>query len=407
MTLTNQDEQQLCELISAAKEQVQTKYGIELTGQYSVDVSKSLEENRAFILQTIKLERDKKIADKPKVAEVKVEKVVKKPVSATTNPSRKEQDLIEAQKQKEELQRLKAEEEKTIAEWKSQFNPTMIIKSPAYFEMEKYIEMVCANLSNFCIISGAGGLAKTWSSQAILKNKGVDYAYLNSFTSPLELYNFFYDNKGRVILIDDCEGIWENKSIISILKNATELNGKRTISWNSSTSKLEGRSSTTPFEGRIILLTNQLPNQEKNPHVQALLSRAFFCKLKFNHTEKIDVLREVSKKDYIGISAEERKTIMEFIERNTSEATKDLSIRSLIKCYHFYLFGREMKDTNLWKDLSMRVLQADPRKEKVLELIKTGNPVKDQEEEYCRLTGHSRADFYRIRQELLGKKSER
>ena len=44
-------------------------------------------------------------------------------------------------------------------------------RGSTYFEMEKYIEMICDGYSNFCVVSSEGGLAKTWSSQAILKKK--------------------------------------------------------------------------------------------------------------------------------------------------------------------------------------------------------------------------------------------
>lgn len=304
--------------------------------------------------------------------------------------------IEEALSAQENLQRMKDEEDRIINEWKQQFSPSMIIKSPAYFEMEKYIEMVCEGYSNFCIVCSRGGFAKTWSSQAILRKKEIDYSYLNSFTSPLELYNFLYDNsKDKIILIDDTEGVWDNKPVISILKNATELNGKRIISWNSTTSKLGGRMNTTEFSSRIILLANQLPNAEKNPHIEALINRSFLCNLKFSYKEKIDIIGEVSKKEYQNLTNEVRNRVFEFIKRNTNEATKDLSIRTLIKCYHFYQFNKE-----LWKELGIKILRTDRRKEVVWELMNSPKPVKDQEAEYYIKTGHSRADFYRIKAEL-------
>jgi len=275
----------------------------------------------------------------------------------------------------------------------------MVIKSPAYFEMEKYIEMVCGKLSNFCVIHSEGGLGKTYSSQVILKGKNIDYAYLNSFTSPLELYNFLYDNaEGKVILIDDTEGIWDNKSIISILKNATELSGNRVISWNSTTSKLEGRNNTCPFNSGIILLTNQLPNAEKNPHIQALLSRSFLAKLNFTYEEKLDIIKEVSKTEYKDLKEEQRKEVFDFIKENTSPATRNLSIRTLIKMYHFYLFDK----TN-WKELagSMLFKGISEKRKLVYELVRSGKTIKQQIAEYTQDSGFSRMDYFRIKKELF------
>ena len=321
-------------------------------------------------------------------------------VSVKEDKKKAEQERATAEK--ERIAKMKEEEEKTIALWKQQFNPEMVIKSPAYFEMEKYIEMVSEGYSNFCVVVSEGGLAKTWTSQAILKKKGKEYAYLNSFTTPLELYNFLFDNRGnKIILIDDCEGIWDSKSIVSILKNATELNGTRTISWNSTTDKLDGRANTCRFESRIILLTNEIPDSEKSPHLQALINRAFVCRLNFSFREKLDVIREVSKKEYQSLTPEERVEVFSFLERNSNEATQDLSIRTLIKCYQFYMF-----DKAIWKELALRILKANPRKEILLELMKSGKPIKEQERIYYERTGYSRADYFRTKQELIPKRAE-
>lgn len=389
--LSEKDEQYLTQLVIKAKQKVKNDYDVDIKREVIIDTEKTLEQNRALIIQSIIKEKEQKLKAK---GESPIKKAV---IKSSTSIDKKKEAEEEAKAEAEELKKIKEQEAKAISDWKKQFNPDMIIKSPAYFEMEKYIEMVCDGLSNFCIIHSQGGLAKTWSSQAILKKKKQDYAYLNSFTSPLELYNFLYDNsQGKVILIDDCEGIWDNKSIISILKNATELNGQRTISWNSTTSKLGDRTNTCSFDSRIILLTNQLPNIEKNRHIEALLSRAFLCRLNFSHQEKIDIIREVSKRDYQKLTAEERKKIFDFIQRNTNEATKDLSIRTLIKCYHFYLF-----DKQIWEELGTRILKADPHREIVYKLMQSGTAVKEQEQEYHNKTGRSRADFYRVKQEVM------
>ena len=89
------------------------------------------------------------------------------------------------------------------------------------------------------------------------------------------------------------------------------------------------------------------------------------------------------------------------MERNSNEATQDLSIRTLIKCYQFYMFDRV-----IWKELALRILKANPRKEIVLELTKSGKSSKEQEQIYYERTGYSRADYYRVKQELLPKQCQ-
>lgn len=383
--LNQKNEGYLAGLVVRAKEKCKQKYNIEIESPIIIDIDKTLAENRAIIIQTIQTERDSKLRSKSLDIQTSI-----KP--KTPNSKNKE---LEEEKYKLKMETQRLEEERKVKVWKEQFKPTMILKSQAYFEMEKYIEMVCQGISNFCIIQSRGGFSKTFSTQTILKSQNVDYAYLNSFTSPLQLYNFLYDNSnGKVILIDDCQGLWSASSL-NLLKNGTELGGKRIICWNSTTNKLEERDSKCLFNSRIILLTNKIPDPEKNADVQALLGRAFVCKLRFEYKEKLEIIQEVSLKAYKGISDKERAEVYEFLKRNTNEATKDLSIRTLIKCYKFYIFNK-----NSWRDLALMMLKVDKSKEIMVGLMNSGESVKDQEQLFKIRTGQSRATFFRIRKEI-------
>lgn len=412
--LSDQDKTALIQLINKAKEKCQTDYGIDITTQFSVDLNKSLDENKAIIIQQIKSEKELKMKSNPVLAVPKQEVKAKEPdvpkkekAEKPKSPSNKElkqqQDLAQAKLEAEHLQKMREEEQKVIDNWKTQFKPDLIINSPAYWEMTKHLEMVIKGVSNFSVIAGSGGTAKTYSSHAILNKMSVKYAYYNSYTTAVSFYNFLYDHsQNEIILIDDCEGIWEDKAIVNLLKNATELDGERTISWNTTTSKLEDRANTCKFTSRIILLTNELPSPDRNPHIQALMNRAFVCKLKFSHTELLDVINEVRQKPYHQLPDEVRAEIFEFIKTNTNELNKDLSIRTLIKCYKFYEF-----DTTLWKDLAAKMLKVDPRKLLVYQLMQSGISVKDQENMFEQKTsvmgikGGSRAEFYRIKKEII------
>lgn len=404
MSLTQQDEQYLSALVMKAKQKVLQDYGLELDlNNVKVDTARTLEENKATIIQLIKTERDNKLKEKPEVTK----KAVTLPKTTATKAvkiDKQQQELEKAKAEKARIEQQQKEETEIIQKWKQQFNPNMIIKSPAYYTMEKYIEMVCSKHINFCIIQSDGGLAKTWSSNAILQQKSNKYATYNSFTSPLEFYNFLYDNSDDVdILIDDCEGIWDSKAIISLLKNATELDGNRVISWNSTTSKLEGRNTKKVFTSRIILLTNVLPSKEKNSHIGALLSRALVERLNFSYQEKLDVILEVSKREYKSMTGEERQEVFEFLKRHSSPTT-ELSIRTLIKLYKFHLFAKEQGNKELFCKLGVGILKAPEHKEIVYQLVtKAEKSVKDQIEEYVAKTGRSRADFFRVKDELFPK----
>ena len=117
--MNEKDNEYLVTLTKTAQAKIKEKYDLDVK-KPKIDPNKTLEENKAFIIQAIKNERDLKLKDKPKVATS---------VTSRTSKEQKEKEArAKAKIEQEAIQKMKVEEEKTINEWKKQFNPSMIVK---------------------------------------------------------------------------------------------------------------------------------------------------------------------------------------------------------------------------------------------------------------------------------------
>ena len=104
-----------------------------------------------------------------------------------------------------------------------------------------------------------------------IKKEKRDFVYLNTYTTPLALYKYLYDNKDKLIVLDDVMGLFNNEKTLALLKSALwEVDGKRLITMNTTSRLLEGYPLIFEFKGQVIFLSNRI---KENEHITALLSR--------------------------------------------------------------------------------------------------------------------------------------
>lgn len=303
----------------------------------------------------------------------------------------------------EKIKETKIQEESLIESWKKNKFWTDAINSDAYFEMENYIRMVAGGHSNGAILSGEGGLGKSFNTISILNKENPNYSYTDSYSTPVAFYAWMYKNKNKILVLDDVIGLLEDKRGNAYLKSALwEVNGKRLIHNMSMKPPKDEYDSPIPdhfeFTGGIIILTNKL--NTKNAHVAALLTRVNHAIIKISFEEKMRILELISKKPHGKLSGEDRKDIFEFIKENSSESTMEINLRTLIKMYQFFEYSREIKSPKLWKRLGLNLLKKDEKLLLIEELAKKQMPVEEQVSKFKELTNMGRATFFRLKKEL-------
>ena len=252
--------------------------------------------------------------------------------------------------------------------------------------MRHYIELVTKSKDvHSLFLLGSAGIGKTHSTIAKLKELKVDYVYTNGNITPLALYKLLYDNRDKVIVMDDTQKLIRNKASISVLLPALwSVDGKRTIFWNTTSGVFNKLELPNPFdfEGKIIFILNEAL---KNVDFQTLISRCFFFKVDFDHKTLLDMMCQIAK----------YPEVFEHIKANTNPGTKHFDLRLLKKLETIYQYDKEH-----WKLLSRPFLEVDKEKEIVAQLIASGLAGKKAVREFKRQTGLSQRTYYRIKNEV-------
>lgn len=269
-----------------------------------------------------------------------------------------------------------------------------------YRNFRNYVRAVAQEHHNALMVESPPGLGKSYQITKVLTNELGENGWVkhSGFSSPMEFYETLYEHRDKVLFLDDIEGLLGNRRALANLKQATwDESGTRTVEWKSSSSKLEAPQKFQ-FNGRIIMCFNDVPDGD--PIVESLKSRTLFYDLDFTYEERLGIMAEIAKKDYDGMSLEERTMVLDWLVDHTEPETKELNLRTLFKCFELYKFNQ-----NEWQDMAAELFDVDDEMAKVRELVRKYDESKKMVEEYKEATGKTRRTFYN-KKKKLEKRSE-
>ncbi len=246
------------------------------------------------------------------------------------------------------------------------------------------------------IFTGEGGIGKTILTISSIKEnlKADEWEYSNGYTTPLSLYEFFYSNRNKkVIILDDIEGVFNNKLSLAILKGALwDSDGKRICHYSSKSDK-----ATMPeqfvMNAKIIILCNHIP-KENDSSTRAMISRTIFYKMGFSFEQKMRICKTFISEDK-ELLEKDKKKVLDILCEEVSEATKDFNFRTLRKLIAFVQY-----DEKKAKILFRATTEVDELKRIYLQVVEKYDVVKNQISVFIEHTGKSRRTFFRIKKEV-------
>lgn len=187
--------------------------------------------------------------------------------------------------------------------------------------------MVVNNITPSLIVTGEGGLGKTFTVTKAIEDMGLsndNFVFFKGYSTARGLYNTLYDNNGKLIVFDDCDSVLEDKVAINILKSALDSYDKREISWMANMRKGDEYPQQFEFTGRIIFISNK----SKEKIDGAILSRSLVVDLSMTPAEKIERMRTIVPNILPGFSDEVKEDALYFLDEN--KESYDINMRTLI-----------------------------------------------------------------------------
>ena len=233
--------------------------------------------------------------------------------------------------------------------------------------VEKLVNMVANNIQPSAIITGEGGLGKTYTVVKTLENNGFKdisdladfdvgavintrkcFTMVKGFSTAKGLYRTLFENNRSIIVFDDCDAVLKDPVALNLLKGALDSYGKRIISWNADM-RDEDLPRSFNFEGRVIFISNM--NQDRID--QAIRSRSMMIDLSMSAEQKIDRMEYIAESTEFlpEFSLQHKKDALELIRELANEA-KEISLRTLISITKIRASNKE------WKEMATYLLTA-------------------------------------------------
>ena len=233
--------------------------------------------------------------------------------------------------------------------------------------VEQLVGMVADGVQPSAIITGEGGLGKTYTVTKTLESKGYKdisdladfqvgtilnarkcFKMVKGYSTPKGLYRTLFENNKGIIVFDDCDSVLKDPVALNILKSALDSYGKRIISWNS-----DMRDDDLPrsfnFEGRVIFISNM----DDGKIDQAIRSRSMMIDLTMTADQKIERMETIAQSEEF-LPEYDKKIIADSIAliKEIKDDVKEISLRTLISV------SKVRASNDNWKDLATYILTA-------------------------------------------------
>ena len=231
--------------------------------------------------------------------------------------------------------------------------------------LEQMVTMIADGTMPSCVITGEGGLGKSYTVMKSLDSAGLKnitdlaafetgtrintskaYRVVKGFSTAKGLYRTLFESNGMTIVFDDCDSILKDDVARNLLKGALDSYSKRYISWMADM-RDDDLPKSFEFTGRVIFVSN-MPLEKID---QAIRTRCMVVDLSMTEGQKVERMEVIARsEEFLPEVSDVAKTAALAFLKSHIGSVPNLSLRSLIQVAKIANRGGQ------WQDLAKYVI---------------------------------------------------
>lgn len=212
--------------------------------------------------------------------------------------------------------------------------------------VEKLVNMVASGIQASAVITGHGGLGKSYTVMKTLADAGYKdmttfddaedgeivrrekvFIQVKGYSTAKGLYRTLFQNNGCVIVFDDCDAVLRDPVALNLLKGALDSYGKRIISWNADM-RDEDLPRSFNFTGKVVFISNMAQDSID----QAIRSRSMMIDLCMDDDQKLDRMEYIIKSpEFMEEFDMDDKVQALALIRQLKDSAREINLRTLIQ----------------------------------------------------------------------------
>lgn len=262
------------------------------------------------------------------------------------------------------------------------------------------------------LITGGPGIGKSFLVNEFVGSNG-DHILLTGLLSRPEAIAKFEEFPDRLFVFDDTCGCLSDQVFLQLLLPglgpATGDGGVRLISYC-----VKGKSKRIEFTGRMLFIGNSAFRGAPKSVIDALESRLFHIPYEPTRDELEAQLYDLAEQGFKDLEAQESLNLLTFVLRECRKTERTPEIRLLFdKILPMFQRHRRGSTDCCWREHVVQIVRQPHRAAQrpfsdaelfsiLTDIQRQARSIAEQVAEYHRLTGRSRAAFFRDRTRLLG-----
>ena len=234
--------------------------------------------------------------------------------------------------------------------------------------VEKLVKMVASGTQASAVITGQGGLGKSYTVLKTLEQAGYKdisdlasfevgsvinmakaFTVVKGYSTAKGMYRTLFENNNGIIVFDDCDAVLKDPTALNILKGALDSYGRRIISWNADM-RDEDLPRSFNFTGKVIFISNM----DANNIDQAIRTRSMMIDLSMTTEQKIERMETIAgMEEFMPEFEMAHKLEAIGLIRELKATAKDVSLRTLIQVTKIRSAGDDA-----WKEMAEYVICA-------------------------------------------------